>query len=98
MHVDGYELVRGLSIPFERRGGPWDSSSMAVKHLRKWWQFALDLTKPNLVDYRHELMLFDFTKERTLENWDCLSDTDVDGRSIATFKPNGKGIRQIMYA
>ena len=57
----------------------------------------MNATKPNLVDYRRELMLFDFTNEQTVENWDCLSDTDVEGLSTATFKPNGKGIRQIMH-
>ena len=57
----------------------------------------MNATKPNLLDYRHELTLFDFTKEETIENWDCLSDTDVEGRSTATFKPNGKGMRQIIH-
>ena len=66
--------------------------NMVARILQKCWIGAMNATKPRLVDYRHELMLFDFTKEETIKNWDCLSDTDVEGLSSATFKLNGKGM------
>ena len=65
---------------------------MITRVLQRCWRGAMNATKPNLLDYRHELMLFDFTKEETVAQWDCVSDTDVEGLSTATFKPNGKGM------
>lgn len=38
-----------------------------------------------------ELMLWDFTKENTLKHWDCISDADIDGHSLAVLEPNKRG-------
>lgn len=46
--------------------------------------------------YLEELVLWDFTKEESLSNWDCISDKDIEGLSAAKLEPNGKG-RQINY-
>lgn len=38
-----------------------------------------------------ELMLWDFTKEETLKQWDCISDADIDGQSWAVLERNKRG-------
>lgn len=51
-------------------------------------------TTPRGYSFLEELVLFDFTKEGALEQWDCISDRDVGGGSHATLQPNGKGLVQ----
>ena len=48
-------------------------------------------TTPGAFDYREEQMLWDFAEEETLQRWDCISDHDMHGHSVAKFEPNGKG-------
>lgn len=42
-------------------------------------------------DLGEEAVLWDFRKEGTLGDWDCICDRDVRGLSQATFDHNGKG-------
>ena len=47
------------------------------------------------LDPYKELMLFDFTKEDTLKQWDCISDADIDGHSWAVLEQNKRGKGEI---
>ena len=49
-------------------------------------------TTPRGYSFSQELVLFDFTKEEVLNQWDCISDKDVGGRSHANLGINGKGL------
>ena len=49
-------------------------------------------TTPRGYSFSHNLVLFDFTKEEVLTEWDCISDKDVGGRSHANLEINGKGL------
>ncbi len=49
-------------------------------------------TTPRGYSFSHNLVLFDFTKEEVLTEWDCISDKDVGGRSHANLGINGKGL------
>lgn len=48
-------------------------------------------TTPEAFDFRREQMLWDFAEEDSLEHWDCISDHDMHGLSLAKLEPNGKG-------
>ena len=48
-------------------------------------------TTPRPYDFGEELMLWDFTKDGTLTQWDCICDEDVRGHSTAALEQNGKG-------
>lgn len=41
--------------------------------------------------FHEELMLWDFTKEESLQKWVCICDKDIDGLSTASLESNGKG-------
>ena len=56
-------------------------------------------TTPDAFDFRREQMLWDFAEEDTLEHWDCISDHDMHGHSLAKLEPNGKGraLQEFLY-
>lgn len=61
---------------------------------KAWKKYVADVKRANTLrpfDLREELMLWDFTDEATFKQWDCISDTDMQGHSFARFHPNGKG-------
>ena len=66
----------------------------AKKALEKYIADVKKATTPRGFDFRDELMLWNFTQEDTWKSWDCISDKDVKGNSIAQFEPNGKGSSQ----
>ena len=61
---------------------------------KAWWRYVAEVKRATSLkgfDYREEKMLWDFAEEGTIEQWDCISDEDLHGHSIAKFEPNGKG-------
>ncbi len=40
------------------------------------------------LDVREELMLWDFKRSATLQQWDCICDRDIHGYSTADLEPN----------
>lgn len=70
------------------------SGSIVRAAKKAWGKYVADVkraTTPRAFDYREELMLWDFTEEGTLDRWDCISDKDIGGHSLAQFQPNGRG-------
>jgi hypothetical protein len=61
---------------------------------KAWWRYVSEVkraTSAQGFDYREQQMLWDFAEEGTLEQWDCISDDDVHGHSMAKLEPNSKG-------
>ena len=61
---------------------------------RAWRKYLADVKKattPSEFDYREQLVLWDFAEEDTLDQWECISDQDLHGHSMARLEPNGKG-------
>jgi len=64
---------------------------MMLQAARHYLREVKRLTQPRSYDLAEELLLWDFRRAGTLEQWDCISDRDVKGNSIARLEYNGKG-------
>lgn len=68
----------------------------AGKALGKYVADVKKATTPAAFDYREQQMLWDFAEEDTLEQWECISDKDMHGLSMARLEHNGKGDAKVI--
>lgn len=69
----------------------------ASKAIGKYVAEVKKATTPAAFDYREQKVLWDFAEEDTLEQWECISDRDMHGHSMARLQHNGKGDVQDQY-
>ncbi len=63
-----------------------------VRALQRYVAEVKHATSLRGYDFLQELVLFDFTKEDALNQWECISDKDIGGQSHAALQPNGQGL------
>ena len=63
----------------------------AKKAFEKYVADVKKATTPRAYNFKEDMMLWNFTQENTLREWECISDKDIHGHSVAQFEPNGEG-------
>lgn len=70
----------------------------AVRQAAKRFASQVKLAStPRGYSFRQELLLWNFTDDTTVGNWDCICDVDIGGQSLATLCPNGIGWQIFEY-